>query len=61
MIERDEILLVDDNPENLKVLAGILKPKGYIIRLAMSGMKAIKSINAKAPNLILLDVQMPGM
>jgi two-component system NtrC family sensor kinase len=61
MIERDEILLVDDNPENLKVLAGILKPKGYIIRLAMSGMKAIKSIKAKAPNLVLLDVQMPGM
>jgi signal transduction histidine kinase len=61
MMERDEILLVDDNPENLKVLAGILKPKGYIIRLAMSGMKAIKSINAKAPKLVLLDVQMPGM
>jgi two-component system NtrC family sensor kinase len=61
MIERDEILLVDDNLENLKVLAGILKPKGYIIRLAMSGMKAIKSVKAKAPNLVLLDVQMPEM
>ena len=61
MIEKDEILLVDDNPENLKVLAGILKPEGYSIRLAMSGMKAIKSIKAKAPNLIILDVLMPGM
>ncbi|MEQ8623618.1 MAG: response regulator [Vicingaceae bacterium] len=60
-MKKDDILLVDDNSENLKVLSSILKPKGYIIRLAMSGQKAIDSIKSKSPKLILLDVQMPDM
>lgn len=60
-MEKDDILLVDDNPENLKVLANILKPKGYTIRLSRSGSKAIESVKSKPPKLILLDVQMPGM
>jgi len=60
-VEKDDILLVDDNPENLKVLANILKPKGYTIRLSRSGSKAIESVKSKPPKLILLDVQMPGM
>jgi signal transduction histidine kinase len=60
-VEKQDILLVDDNPENLKVLASILKPKGYTIRLANNGVKALESVKAKAPKLILLDVQMPEM
>jgi signal transduction histidine kinase len=60
-IEKQDILLVDDNPENLRLLANILKPKGYTIRLANNGVKALDSVRAKAPKLILLDVQMPEM
>lgn len=60
-MEKDDILLIDDNPENLKVLASILKPEGYTIRLASSGSKAIDSAKAKPPKLILLDVQMPDL
>jgi signal transduction histidine kinase len=59
--DKEDILLVDDNPENLKVLASILKPEGYVIRLAMNGVKALESIKAKMPKLILLDAQMPKM
>lgn len=59
--EKEDILLVDDKPENLKILAHILKSKGYVIRLAKNGAEAIESVESKPPKLILLDVQMPVM
>ncbi|MBL4707214.1 MAG: response regulator [Flavobacteriales bacterium] len=58
---KEDILLVDDNPENLKILASFLTPKGYHIRVALNGEQAINSINNKPPKLILLDIQMPKM
>ncbi|MEG3638977.1 response regulator [Magnetococcus sp. PR-3] len=55
------ILAVDDTPDNIDVLAGILKP-AHKVKVALNGEKALK-IAAKAPHpdLILLDVMMPGM
>jgi diguanylate cyclase (GGDEF)-like protein len=55
------ILIVDDNPTNLSVLSLALKAAGYKTRVAMDGESAIEQVQADAPELILLDVQMPGI
>ena len=55
------ILLVDDEPQNLKLLATMLEPEGYVVRLAASGRAALEAVAEDAPDLILLDVMMPGM
>ncbi len=56
-----DILLVDDNPDNLKLLARILTEDSFRIRASDSGRYALKSIKHDPPDLILLDVRMPGM
>ncbi|MDU0458671.1 MAG: response regulator [Geobacteraceae bacterium] len=61
MNNRGTILVVDDTPEALRVLAGILQPEGYRVRPANSGELALASIAAQHPDLILLDIRMPGM
>ena len=57
----DSILIADDNPENLKVLARLLKQEGYKIRAATNGKQALESFQAEPPDLVLLDIQMPKM
>jgi len=57
----EKILLVDDNPVNLKVLGDALEPQGYAILAAPSGEVALRVAAAGAPELILLDVIMPGL
>jgi signal transduction histidine kinase len=52
---------VDDNPNNLTVIGTFLKKEGYDVRLAQSGRAALESANASTPDLIILDVSMPGM
>ncbi|MBB5021551.1 CheY-like chemotaxis protein [Desulfurispira natronophila] len=55
------ILIVDDTPENIDVLRGILEAH-YIIKAATSGRLALKiAFSPKPPDLILLDVMMPEM
>ena len=58
---RNEILIVDDNPENLRVLSKVLKRAGYDIRAATNGAQALASIKAEEPDLVLLDVHMTDM
>jgi len=58
---KDTILIVDDNPNNLKVVAGVLKGAGYDFRMAKSGLLALKILEKIKPDLILLDIQMPEM
>ncbi|TLP80122.1 response regulator [Maribacter sp. ACAM166] len=55
------ILIIDDIPENLKVLSRILKPEGYKVRIANNGEQALLSIKNNAPDIILLDIMMPNM
>lgn len=55
------ILIVDDNPENLKIVSSILEKGGYKTRVAVNGSKALQSITVFVPELILLDIQMPEM
>ena len=57
---RATILLVDDNPANLGVLEGYLKDEGYRLLFARSGELALKRVEHTLPDLILLDVMMPG-
>ncbi len=55
------VLLVDDTPANLKLLRQALEPEGYNILIAPSGEAALKLARSAHPDLILLDVQMPGL
>jgi DNA-binding response OmpR family regulator len=57
----DLLLLVDDNPTNLEVLATIVTDAGYEIAIANDGESAIELLEYIKPNLILLDVMMPGI
>ena len=58
---RAQILLVDDNPANLDLLEQVLRAQGYRIRSARSGPLALESARAAAPDLVILDISMPGM
>lgn len=55
------ILVVDDTPANLNVLATILSQQGYKVRPANSGEAALLVAQKALPDLILLDIQMPGL
>ncbi len=55
------ILIVDDNVHNLQVLGNILQSSGYNIAVAERGEDALNFIEKKRPDLILLDIVMPGM
>jgi len=57
----EEILLVDDKPANLRLLNQMLADRGFIVRAVKSGERALESIRATPPDLILLDIKMPGM
>jgi PAS domain S-box-containing protein len=59
--DRENILIVDDNRDNLKVLVFILQSAGYTVRPAHSGPVAFSAIEKKHPDLILLDILMPEM
>jgi PleD family two-component response regulator len=55
-----DILIVDDTPENLTVLRQMLAEQNYMVRPALNGEIAIKAANVSPPDLILLDIRMPG-
>ena len=60
-MHQPSILIVDDSPENLAVLGELLRPH-YRVRVANSGQRALALVaQAPLPDLILLDVMMPGM
>ena len=61
MSEPTRILVVDDTPVNLKLLGDLLTAKGYTITTAASGPEALEKIDRDPPDLVLLDVMMPGM
>lgn len=60
-VQAPGILAVDDLPANLELLLNMLKTRGYRTRAAVSGDAALKAVAAEAPELILLDINMPGM
>ena len=55
------LLVVDDTPANVKLLADVLGARGYAVSTAASGKEALEKVAADAPDLVLLDVVMPEM
>ena len=56
-----KILIVDDTPENLRLLTHILESEGYCVRKALNGKMALQGVHRNPPDLILLDIRMPDM
>lgn len=58
---RTHILAVDDSPENLFLIEAMLAEEGYTVHCKRDGESALKTILEKPPQLVLLDVMMPGI
>jgi adenylate cyclase len=56
-----KVLVVDDTPHNVKLLADLLAVKGYAVATAANGEEALAKLAADRPDLVLLDVMMPGL
>jgi phosphoserine phosphatase RsbU/P len=57
----ENILIVDDNPANLRLLSEILTGRGFKLRAVTGGQRALTSVDLYPPDLILLDIRMPDM
>src|SRR5713226_6776365 len=55
------ILIIDDTPQNVLLIRGQLEREGYVVDSALSGREGVDSALAQPPDLILLDIMMPGL
>jgi two-component system nitrogen regulation response regulator NtrX len=55
------VLIVDDEPSILQTLSGLLSDEGFDVSTAANGYEALKFIDAESPDLVLLDIWMPGL
>jgi adenylate cyclase len=55
------VLVVDDTPENIRLLEAVLGPRGYTVDSASSGAEALERLAAEPPDLVLLDIVMPEL
>lgn len=60
-VPKANILVVDDKPDNLRLLSAMLAQLGYEVRKVIDGKTALKTAQAAPPDLILLDIMMPNM
>lgn len=58
---KGNILLIDDTPDNLRLLTSVLSEQGYKVRSVINGQMALMGATAAPPDLILLDINMPDM
>jgi len=56
-----KILVVDDDPDDLKMISMILEPEGYQVITAENGREALEKAESEDPDLIILDVMMPEL
>ena len=56
-----KILVVDDTPANIKLLGDLLSSRGYQVSTAVNGEEALAKVASERPDLVLLDVMMPGL
>jgi diguanylate cyclase (GGDEF)-like protein len=61
LAEQALILIVDDNPHNLQVIANIVKENGLKVAIAQNGRQALDFLQTKLPDLVLMDIMMPDM
>jgi CheY-like chemotaxis protein len=61
MEKKQQILVVDDDPEALAILQTLLEHSGYAVTAVYNGADALKHIYESLPDLIILDIMMPGM
>jgi CheY-like chemotaxis protein len=57
----ERILVVDDNPQNLKLAKVLLRSAGFDVHTAIDAEDALRAIDEAPPRLILMDLQLPGM
>jgi CheY-like chemotaxis protein len=57
----ERVLIVDDNPTNLKLVAYLVKAHGYVVDTAADAEAALAAIAANRPRVILMDLQLPGI
>lgn len=57
----EPVLVVDDNPTNLKLLRYLLTARGYQVRTATDGREVLAVVESFRPRLILMDIQLPGI
>jgi CheY-like chemotaxis protein len=57
----DPILVVDDNPQNLKLARVLLRSEGYRVETAVDAEEALRVLDSFEPRLVLMDLQLPGM
>ncbi|MHC5598633.1 MAG: response regulator [Nostoc sp.] len=60
-LDKPLILLVEDNQANIDTMSGYLESRGYDLILANNGQQAIDLVRVQRPDLIVMDIQMPGM
>lgn len=58
---RGRVLVVDDQPANLRVVSALLEREGFQVRVAENGEAALEALDAQPPDLLLLDMMMPGL
>jgi len=56
-----KVLVIEDNPTDLKLMGEVLKMSGHIVRERTSAEEAVDAIAADVPDVILLDLHLPGM
>jgi CheY-like chemotaxis protein len=57
----ERILIVDDNATNLKLVAYLMKANGYMVETALDAESALDAIGVNHPDVILMDIQLPGI
>jgi CheY-like chemotaxis protein len=57
----ERILVIDDNPANLKLTRVLLSSEGYLVRTAADAQEAFQVLKEFTPQLILIDIQLPGI
>lgn len=61
MKTKPKVLVIDDDDRNLRLLEAILTPEGYEVDLAHSGVEGLEKTRETDPDIVLLDIMMPGM
>ncbi len=56
-----KILIIEDNPQNMKLFRGILEKSGYTVLQAVEAKSGLDLAGQEKPDLILMDIQLPGM